>query len=1230
MKRLPHFYALLLAVLACCLFAAPGFAFLKPEDVAGPLTVQIEGPAEISSVNTPVEYAAVIVNSGGDAVDGALRIAVIDDWRAEPASSAFHVDANATTRIPFTVTAGPMTVSALYPIHVYAEFKAGETAFTAHPIAIVTTKLASAPASMGKNVWSPASLPAGGALALGWQPVFRVVTAEFGKPAETMPVAWQGVHDGNRGSAQLNQAVTRGSERHALAMHPCWFGGRIGSIWTEFPVQLPDSGPITLRFGTAIRDNDAAHNEPPSDGVTFRVRVAPFDAPEGEAGQVLFERHSAAKQWEDSEVDLSAFAGQAVRIQLECHPGPKNDSTCDQAYWAEPILLAGVPATAATAEPRVLTEGVLRLAGEEHTFSVSLGSAGLLNGAVEFKGPRGELGINGFVARAAGSPLGADASACILRNVSIETGPHGPQVRHAFSSPLGSFDLLAEVWAEGAGLRIRFWLENTPEPKPWQVAYLEKVALGPWSRDVHRLYAGVGNVIEKPEACMLHFDGHQLSTSFVGLDFVDAPSLVQAVDVPPTMFRAAPAEHVASLETPHALTWTLIPTSNVWEGVKAWRGLNGLKAAGGVQRAAGRFVFDLWGGHYASSAAALEHAFAYGLTDSMVVWHNWQRWGYDYRLPDICPPNPELGTVDEFRSLIDTCVKRDVVFAPHDNYIDFYPDADDYSYDLVAFHGDGKPFKAWLNEGRGAQAYRWRVDQLRPYLERNLGIIKRDYKPTGYFIDVWSSAGPHDFWTREGRFFDRVYTRQVWGESFAWIREQLGGNAPQISESGHDQLIGWLDGAQTNHLRVDANPPADAGWMIWPIRCADAERVPWSDMAHHDRFALHGAGYGSRYAAGLDSRLHGIYSDDYMTSEVLAGHPAMVSSPFGRDVVRKYWLLHDVMRGLALQTIESVEFAGDDIHRQHVSWANGARVSVNRGAEDWDVEGHTLPQYGFYAHVPVEGGAAEAAIERRNGVIVEWATSPEAVYCNARPVIEAVAPVSVNAEAPTVSSSNTIDIPLHWQADRPFGESLRVFVHLIDGNGKIRMQGDYDPTPPTTEWQGTIDATAHVPLRDDVAMGQSFALHVGFYHAGSGARVPFRAGRGGDHSAILGTMTLNGENGQVRSLAWKPEPAQADPYLERFNVEGKAVDFGSIATNGACRISMGENAALLVTPLPESPLFNVEIETNALPWTLPSYTRMESLASPETVSNSSSLTTGSTPITLQCEAGVFAYRYMTQ
>ena len=740
-----------------------------------------------------------------------------------------------------------------------------------------------------------------------------------------------------------------------------------------------------------------------------------------------------------------------MRLQLESHPGPKNNTSFDLSYWAEPVLVAGVPPEArpfpptGTAGSRVL--GNVACGAKTLEVRVWPGSRGLLDAAVGFVDGKEMLAFDAFDVRALGMRVSDPRAPLVLKKVDTLPGAEGLALRHVFSSPLGDFDVVGRLAVEGGVLRAHFKLENAPPPRPWQVARLEDVSLGPWSHTAGQIYAGVGNVIRGPQKPFeLGFDGHRLATSFVGLDFAGRPSVVLACDPPPIGLSVRPAQRHYSLHTSHETTLSVILCPDVWEGAKTWRQVNGLQAAGGVQAAAGRFVFDLWGGRYAASADELQRAFHYGLTDSMVIWHNWQRWGYDYRLPDLMPPSPQWGTAEEMRRLADTCRTAGVLFGPHDNYIDFYPDATGFSYpERIAYRVPGQPVRAWLNEGRQAQSYRYRADQIEAFLHRNVAAANELLAPTAWFIDVWSSAPPYDYWTSDGRFFPRSYTREVWGRSFDWIRQQLGGRAPQISESGHDGLIGHLDGGQTNHLRVGRPVEGSRNWTVWNIPCDDTERIPWYDTAHHDRFILHGAGYPGRYEGGLNPRDHGIFSDDYIASEVLTGHPAMVSQAFGPQVVRKYWLLHGLGRALALRTIQHVEFDGGDLHRQHVTWSGAGQVWVNRGESDWPVAGEVLPQYGFLARVPTAGGMVEAGIVRRDGQIVEWSQTPEASYVNGRLPSLDVRRISVKVQALEPLGHRQFELRLAWQADDPIPAGMAPFFHFVDAKGEIVFMAQAHP-----------------------------------------------------------------------------------------------------------------------------------------------------------------------------------------
>ncbi len=975
-------------------------AFNPPVDSTGPITARIEGPSIVTSVETPVPLKIRVENSSEGVVEGTVSPRVADRWRVEPAKPVpFKVEGRGTAIVELTLTAGAGTRSCHYPVHAFVEVESGGKKHVAHPILILEARLEDPPPPRAAVEWAPIDVPADGELALWRLPARRVVVQVFDEKPRVLAAGWTGSDERTRADVRAGVFSARGDSREGLSLHPPWHGGRAGTLVVELPLKLPGTKPIRLRFATAIREHRAEQGEPPSDGVAFRVRVLPFDAPVGAMGEALFDRFSGAKSWEDGEADLSAFAGKAIRLQLESHPGPRKDTTCDQSHWAEPVLASGNPVAPPAFPPpggtpsRLL--GTLESGGGRWEVRTWPGRRGLLDGAIGFLRGDKKLFFRGFETRVLGDALEDGRSPGVLIETREEAIEGGLRVRHRFRRPEGTFDLVIALRVDSSALRASLRLENVPASRPWSVAYLEDVAAGPWSERVERVYAGPGNVIEKPDSFQLGFDGHRLSTSFVGFDFANGVSLVQAVDVPPDRLEVDPRAGRFTLRSPHAQTITFIPSRSVWDAVKVWRDANGWKASRGVEKLAGRFVFDLWGGRYGDSARALRRAFRHGLTDAVVVWHNWQRWGYDYRLPDIYPPNPEMGTLDELRGLVETCKQHGVLFAPHDNYIDYYPDAEGFSCEKLVFSREGRPVRAWLNEGRGAQSYRWRPDLVQPFVERNLKLIRDGFAPTAYFIDVWSSIGPHDYWTHDGAFRDRVSTRDSWAAAFAWIRDFLGGDAPQISESGHDQLLGSLDGAQANHLRVGEPPRGEYAWAVWPIRCADSERVPWFDAAHHDRFVLHGAGYDPRYRGGLDAKEHGIYSDDYIATEVLTGHPAMVPAPFGRDVVRKYWLLHDILRGLALRRIDAVELAGGNLHRQHVRWEGGGDVWVNRGRAEWNVDGHTLPPFGFYARVPAPASATaaggvtesvtEAAIERLGGATVEWARSPSSVYANARP-----------------------------------------------------------------------------------------------------------------------------------------------------------------------------------------------------------------------------------------------------
>ena len=124
-----------------------------------------------------------------------------------------------------------------------------------------------------------------------------------------------------------------GVARRGIFMHPPYIGG-VGYTWAELkPIKLPGA-PCVFHTYIGLRDGGN-----PSDGVLFRVELI------DEQGAVhrLAEGTGVQGAWRELTADLSAFAGQTIRLRLVADVGAKDDSTADWASWGEPTIKAASP-----------------------------------------------------------------------------------------------------------------------------------------------------------------------------------------------------------------------------------------------------------------------------------------------------------------------------------------------------------------------------------------------------------------------------------------------------------------------------------------------------------------------------------------------------------------------------------------------------------------------------------------------------------------------------------------------------------------------------------------------------------------------------------------------------------------------------------------------------------------------------------------------------------------------
>jgi hypothetical protein len=121
--------------------------------------------------------------------------------------------------------------------------------------------------------------------------------------------------------------------RNAYAVHPPFKTGKGYVFWTR-EINLPAHA-YDLKFALAMGEKAPLK----SDGVWFSVLIAEFN--DGRPGKFtkIFETNTKAHEWLPCSVSLARWNGKKVQLKFVSDCGPQNNTTTDQGYWGDLMLV---------------------------------------------------------------------------------------------------------------------------------------------------------------------------------------------------------------------------------------------------------------------------------------------------------------------------------------------------------------------------------------------------------------------------------------------------------------------------------------------------------------------------------------------------------------------------------------------------------------------------------------------------------------------------------------------------------------------------------------------------------------------------------------------------------------------------------------------------------------------------------------------------------------------------
>ncbi|MBN2448914.1 MAG: hypothetical protein JXR77_00910, partial [Lentisphaeria bacterium] len=606
-----------------------------------------------------------------------------------------------------------------------------------------------------------------------------------------------------------------------------------------------------------------------------------------------------------------------------------------------------------------------------------------------------------------------------------------------------------------------------------------------------------------------------------------------------------------------------------------------------------KMVLDIWsfGSRFSDTSRYLEALKGYGVDELAIIFHVWQRHGYDNALPEHLPANPGLGGEEEMRELGATARRLGYLFSLHENYIDYYPNYPHYTDKAVAVDSRGHPIPAWYMPSTGLQSFRLKPTWIDRYVTDQSPQIHARYGTTAAYLDVHSTSLPWhmDFEAGVEGAASMRHALATVTDLFRSMREIHGG--PLFGEGNyHAVWAGRIDGCEAQ--------VGGRGGEIRPLL------VDFDLLKVHPLAVNHGMGYYSRWHRERSGRPNDQDLTKYRAQELAYGHAAFLNTGIMDNLtqaLREYYLVQPIQAryGAALPRRIEYQFDGGAPgrwvsanvacrnhapRRLHTAYDNGLELWINDDRGPWDVEGQRLPAYGFLAR----GAGVTAWTALRNGACVaDFAETPERLFVDPRTCqgmySDRTSVVAIRPLLPELvqTADREFRITYRFDVSERLPKAYITFVHFTDAENRILWQNDHRAATPTSEWPpGQVygDGPHTVSVPDRFGPG-TYDIRVGLFLPGQGRlALDGRDGRGNSYS--VGQLRVSSAGGGL-ALTLEPPPEGPGSLLEGRNPAATVVDFGPLRSSVALRIDKGTREWRAM-PIPHGYAGQVSIDLRAL------------------------------------------------